>query len=170
MISGAKKTLRIRRKSFAFTVIKCVCTVLQQAAAREKETGSATGSATTIEAIRRVIQNSQASLRQLSPRYVISQKTGRTSASTFLTALIKAVHYKIHNVLTNNGLQFTFPPAYASGPTARYMTRMPDVLCQENGIDHRLARIKHPWTKRHVERMNHSLIASDTIQPASRRD
>lgn len=135
-----------------------------------KETGSATGSAATIEAIRRVIQNSQANLRQLSPRYVISQKTGRTSASTFLTALIKAVHYKIHNVLTNNGLQFTFPPGYASGPTARYMTRMLDMLCQENGIDHRLARIKHPWTKRHVERMNHSLIASDTIQSISRRD
>ncbi|MCK1504503.1 IS481 family transposase, partial [Bradyrhizobium sp. 18] len=32
--------------------------------------------------------------------------TGRTSASTFLEALIAAVPYKIHTVLTDNGIQF----------------------------------------------------------------
>jgi hypothetical protein len=53
-------------------------------------------------------------------------KTGRTSASAFLTALIKAVPYKIHTVLTDNGIQFTFPPRYTDGPTAMYMTHMFD--------------------------------------------
>ena len=48
------------------------------------------------------------------------KKTGRTSASTFLEALIAAVPYKIHTVLTDNGIQFTFPPRYADGPTATY--------------------------------------------------
>ena len=41
------------------------------------------------------------------------RKTGRSSASTFLVALIAAVPYKIHTVLTDNGVQFTFPPRYA---------------------------------------------------------
>jgi hypothetical protein len=56
------------------------------------------------------------------------KKTGRTSASAFLIALIKAVPYKIHTVLTDNGIQFTFPPRYANGSTARYMTRMFNIV------------------------------------------
>ena len=74
------------------------------------------------------------------------KKTGRTSASAFLEALIGAVPYKIHTVLTDNGIQFTFPPRYADGPTAAYMTHMFDIRCRENGIEHRLTKIKHPWT------------------------
>src|SRR5881398_1484145 len=57
----------------------------------------------------------------------VVRKTGRTSASAFLTALIKAVPYKIHTVLTDNGIQFTFPPRYADGPTASHMTHMFDM-------------------------------------------
>jgi transposase InsO family protein len=85
------------------------------------------------------------------------KKTGRTSASVFLTALVKAVPYKIHTVLTDNGVQFTFPPRYADGPTARYMTHMFDLRCRENGIEHRLTKIKHPWTNGQVERMNRTI-------------
>jgi transposase InsO family protein len=84
-------------------------------------------------------------------------KTGRTSASAFLTALIEAVPYKIHTVLTDNGIQFTFPPRYADGPTARYMTHMFDMRCRENGIEHRLTKVKHPWTNGQVERMNRTI-------------
>lgn len=47
-------------------------------------------------------------------------KTGRTSASAFLVALIAAVPYKIHTVLTDNGIQFTFPPRYAEARRRRY--------------------------------------------------
>jgi transposase-like protein len=79
------------------------------------------------------------------------KKTGRTSASAFLEALIAAVPYQIHTVLTDNGIQFTFPPRYADGPTARYMTHMFDMRCRENGIEHRLTKIKHPWTNGQVE-------------------
>ena len=85
------------------------------------------------------------------------KKTGRTSASTFLEALIKAVPYKIHTVLTDNGIQFTFPPRYAGGPTAKYVTHMFDMRCRENSIDHRLTKIKHPWTNGQVERMNRTI-------------
>ena len=85
------------------------------------------------------------------------KKTGRTSASAFLMALIKAVPYRIHTVLTDNGVQFTFPPRYADGPTARYMTHMFDMRCRQNGIEHRLTKIKHPWTNGQVERMNRTI-------------
>ena len=85
------------------------------------------------------------------------RKTGRSSASAFLEALIEAVPYKIHTVLTDNGIQFTFPPRYADGPTARYMTHMFDMRCKENGIEHRLTRIRHPWTNGQVERMNRTI-------------
>lgn len=84
-------------------------------------------------------------------------KTGRSSASAFLEALIAAVPYKIHTVLTDNGVQFTFPRRYADGPTARYVTHMFDMRCQENGIEHRLTKIKHPWTNGQVERMNRTI-------------
>ncbi len=85
------------------------------------------------------------------------KKTGRTSASAFLEASIAAVPYKIHTVLTDNGIQFTFPLRYTDGPTAKYMTHMFDMRCRENGIDHRLTKIKHPWTNGQVERMNRTI-------------
>jgi transposase InsO family protein len=85
------------------------------------------------------------------------KKTGRTSASAFLEALIAAVPYTIHTVLTDNGIQFAFPPRYAQGTTARYMTHMFAMRCSENGIEHRLTKIKHPWTNGQVERMNRTI-------------
>lgn len=82
------------------------------------------------------------------------RKTGRTLASGFLEALIAAVLYKINTVLTDNGIQFTFPPRRAYGPTARYATHMFDMRCQENGIEHRRACLrrekKQSWTGRHA--------------------
>ena len=102
------------------------------------------------------------------------RKTGRTSASAFLVALIQAVPYKIHTVLTDNGIQFTFPPRYVDGPTARSMTHMFDMRCRENGIEHRLTKVKHPWTNGQVERMNRTIkeatsSASTTTTIASSR-
>ena len=84
-------------------------------------------------------------------------KTGRTSASAFLEQVIAAIPYKIHTVLTDNGVQFTFPPRYADGPTARFITHMFDMRCQEHGIEHRLTKVRHPWTNGQVERMNRTI-------------
>jgi len=58
------------------------------------------------------------------PFVQVVKKTGRTSASTFLTVLIEVIPYKIHTVLADNGIQFTFPPRYANGPTARHVTHI----------------------------------------------
>lgn len=42
-------------------------------------------------------------------------------------------------------------------PTARYITHMFDMRCRENGIEHRLTKIRHPWTNGQVERMNRTI-------------
>lgn len=93
----------------------------------------------------------------------VVRKTGRTSASVFLVALIEAVPYRIHTVVTHNGIQFTFPPRYADGLTARCNTHMFDMRCHENGIENRLTKAKHPWTNGQVERRNRT-IKEATVQ------
>jgi hypothetical protein len=50
-------------------------------------------------------------------------KTGRATASAFLVALIEAVPYKIHTVLTDNAIHFSFPPRYADGPKPQALDR-----------------------------------------------
>jgi transposase-like protein len=85
------------------------------------------------------------------------EKANRVTASAFLVSLIAAVPYKIHTILTDNGIQFRFAPRYADGPTARYMTHMFDMRCRENGIEHRFTKINHPWTNGQVERMNRTI-------------
>ena len=37
------------------------------------------------------------------------------------------------------------------------MTHMFDMRCRENGIEHRLTKVKHPWTNGQVERMNRTI-------------
>ena len=87
----------------------------------------------------------------------LADEANRVTASAFLAALVEAVPYNIHTVLTDNGIQFTFPPRYADGPTARFVTHMFDMRCRENGIEHRLTKPNHPWTNGQVERMNRTL-------------
>jgi transposase InsO family protein len=79
------------------------------------------------------------------------------TALAFLEALIAAVPYKIHTVLTDNGVQFGDMPQNRSGPTARYRLHRFDRICHRHGIEHRLTRPKHPWTNGQVERMNRTL-------------
>src|SRR6266567_3135439 len=69
----------------------------------------------------------------------------------FLVAVVKAVPYKIHTVLTDNGIQFRLPPRQANAPNAPYMTHM-FALRREHGIEHRFTKINHPWTNGQVER------------------
>jgi transposase InsO family protein len=79
------------------------------------------------------------------------------TAADFLRALIAAVPYKIHTVLTDNGVQFCHAPRYRDGPTARFSRHLFDRVCAEHGIDHRLTKPNHPWTNGQVERMNRTL-------------
>jgi len=90
-------------------------------------------------------------------------KASRVTASAFLVALIAAVPYKIHTILTGNGIQFRFPPRHNNGPATQLMTHMFQMRCQENGIEHRFTKINHPWTNGQVERMNRT-IKEATVQ------
>ena len=81
----------------------------------------------------------------------------RVMASAFLAALIEAVPCRVHMVLTDNGIQFYFPPRHANGPTASLIIHMFDMRCRENGIEHRLTKPNHPWTNGQVERMNRTI-------------
>jgi transposase InsO family protein len=74
-----------------------------------------------------------------------------------LRALVEAVPYDIHTVLTDNGQQFCHAPRNRSGPTALYSRHMFDRVCDELGIEHRLTKPNHPWTNGQVERMNRTL-------------
>lgn len=73
-------------------------------------------------------------------------------AAQFLRNLVGAVPYIIHTVLTDNGIQF------ANRNSDRHA--FPHIfgrVCGEHGIEHRLTKIKHPWTNGQVERMNRTI-------------
>ena len=63
-----------------------------------------------------------------------------------------AVPYKIHTILTDNGIQFTNRKADRWA-----FSHIFDRVCLENGIEHRLTKVNHPWTNGQVERMNRTI-------------
>jgi transposase InsO family protein len=88
--------------------------------------------------------------------------TTRVSAD-FLKALIEAVPYKIHTVLTDNGVHFTTPGNPCSAVAEIKLALQQGELFRAHAfefacdIDHRLTKPKHPWTNGQVERMNRTL-------------
>lgn len=87
----------------------------------------------------------------------LMQKATTVTARTFLDELVEAVSYKIHTVLTDNGIQFADLPKNRDGPTARWHGHLFDRACWGHGIEHRLTKPNHPWTNGQVERMNRTL-------------
>lgn len=82
----------------------------------------------------------------------LHQRATKMIAAEFLRHLIAAVPYAIHIVLTDNGIQFK--------NREQDRTAMEHIFgrtCQENGIEHRTTKIKHPWTNGQVERMNRTI-------------
>jgi transposase InsO family protein len=76
----------------------------------------------------------------------------RDTTCWFLRRLIDAVPYRIHTILTDNGIQFT----------NRLKDRLSfkhlfDRICEGYGIEHRLTKVNHPWTNGQVERMNRTI-------------
>src|SRR5215472_12977667 len=87
----------------------------------------------------------------------LHDKADRPTAVRFLEALIAAVPYRPHTVLTDNGIQFADLPKNRDGWTARYRVHRFDQICRANRIEHRLTKPNHPWTNGQVERMNRTL-------------
>jgi transposase-like protein len=74
------------------------------------------------------------------------------TAGAFLKSLIRSVPYRIHTVLTDNGVQFT-----NAGQPRNSRTTLFDRICDAEGIEHRLTKPYHPWTNGQAERMIRSL-------------
>ena len=102
----------------------------------------------------------------------LHEKATTKVAAEFLRHLIAAVPYKIHTVLTDNGIHFTIPGGGGldrrRGQKGHRKRRaLPcsafELACARNDIDHRLTKPKHPWTNGQVERMNRT-IKEATVQ------
>ncbi|NQW10836.1 MAG: transposase, partial [Alphaproteobacteria bacterium] len=96
----------------------------------------------------------------------LHEKAPTRIAAAFLNRLIDAVPYKIHTVLTDNGIQFTTPGAGGSAvPLIReamakgelFRAHAFEYACAKADIDHRTTKPKHPWTNGQVERMNRTI-------------
>ena len=87
----------------------------------------------------------------------LHQAANVKTAAGFLEAVVEAVPYQIHTVLTDNGIQFGDAVQHRSGPTARYRVHMFDRVCIAHSIEHRFTKPNHPWTNGQVERMNRTL-------------
>jgi transposase InsO family protein len=81
----------------------------------------------------------------------LHQRATTRVAADFLGALTKAVPYKIHTVLSDNGIQFADLPKNRSKPTAMWRGHPFDRACQQHDIEHRLTKPHHPWTTDEVE-------------------
>lgn len=96
----------------------------------------------------------------------LHEKATRRIAANFLKALIKAVPYKIHTVLTDNGIQFTDTKgeSWTTKEIRNFIEKGElflcgafDLVCAKENIDHRLTKVAHPWTNGQVERMNRTI-------------
>ncbi len=94
------------------------------------------------------------------------EKATQRVAADFLNALIQAVPYNIHTVLTDNGVHFTTPGNRSSAAAEiklalergeLFRAHAFEFACAKADIDHRLTKLKHPWTNGQVERMNRTL-------------
>ncbi|GHT95800.1 hypothetical protein FACS1894122_13630 [Alphaproteobacteria bacterium] len=81
----------------------------------------------------------------------VHKRMRKEEATSFLKNLIKAVPYKIHRILTDNGAQFTYK--YLKTKKVHDF----DSICKENWIIHKLTKPAHPWTNGQVERMNRTI-------------
>jgi transposase-like protein len=75
------------------------------------------------------------------------------TGGAFMRGVVAAFPYRIHTVLTDNGVAFT---TCASTRWDR-MVHVFDRVCLEHAITHKLTKPYHPWTNGQAERMNRTV-------------
>jgi len=83
---------------------------------------------------------------------------GKMEGSAFLRNVVQAFPYRIHTVLTDNGMAFADLPKNRDRSSTRLLgPHIFDRICTANGIEHRLTKPYHPWTNGQAERMNRTV-------------
>ena len=83
---------------------------------------------------------------------------GKMNGADFLRGVIKAFAYKIHTVLTDNGIAFTDLPKHRNKPVHVFLEmHVFGGICNENDVVHKLSKPYDPWTNGQAERMNRSI-------------
>ncbi len=75
------------------------------------------------------------------------------TGGAFMQSVIKAFLYRIHTVLTENGVAFT------KNASTKWdgMRHVFDRACDEHGMEHRLTKPYHPRTNGQAERINRTI-------------
>jgi transposase InsO family protein len=84
----------------------------------------------------------------------------KLNGAAFLREVVAAFPYKLHTVLTDNGMAFAdLPRNRGRHPEieAIFGGHIFDRVCREHGITHKLTRPYHPWTDGRAERMNRTI-------------
>jgi hypothetical protein len=72
---------------------------------------------------------------------------GKMEGSAFLKVVVEVFPYKIHTMLTYNGMAFADLPKIREGPSRRFPgPHIFDRVCMANAIEHRLTKPYPPWT------------------------
>lgn len=79
---------------------------------------------------------------------IYNQKTIENSIA-FLQLLIEKIPFKIHRILTDNGIEFTYNLLIKCNKKHAF-----DEICEQNNIIHKLTQFRHPWTNGQVEITN----------------
>jgi transposase InsO family protein len=84
----------------------------------------------------------------------------KANGAAFLRQVVEVFPYKLHTVLTDNGVAFAdLPKNRGRYPEieAFFGGHIFDRVCDEHGIEHRLTKPYHPWTNGQAERMNRTV-------------
>jgi transposase InsO family protein len=88
----------------------------------------------------------------------LHSRAKRVVAAEFLQRVLEKLPYRVHTVLTDNGVPFT-PQPQQHLPGGHSFDR----VCRAFGVEHRLTKPAHPWTNGQVERF-HRTLKEATVQ------